>query len=102
MKNFPLDIEDHNNSMNLVVTDTPIRGKLITARLSVNEMKTHLHDNPDTIKRILSEQLAKGMIELKLIEFTKMFNPTTGSTDYIARCYLAENGDVKILRSVMK
>ena len=42
----------------------------------------------------------KSLIENKLIEFTKQDNPIENSTTINARCYLAPDSEVRILRQM--
>ena len=47
----------------------------------------------------MATHLVKCMMENNLIEFTKIEDSATGSYRLHARCYLAPNDQVKILRT---
>lgn len=84
------------------VTDIPIGGKLMQARLELNQMEQMNFKTDDDYKRAIKQKiaadLARAMIEGNLIEFTHMPQPATGRDTIYARCYLAKDSDVKILR----
>ena len=82
--------------------DVAIGGKLVktvhevsnydVARFRTDsEFKNH-------VKKTLATQLAMYMIEHNLIEFTQFENPSTQTHTLAARCYLAPNEQVKLLR----
>jgi hypothetical protein len=84
------------------IKDLAIGGKLIKVTHEVSgydvakcsteaEFKNH-------VKKHLAMQLAMYMIEYNLIEFTQFENLSTQSHTVAARCYLAPNEQVKLLR----
>lgn len=79
--------------------DTPIGGKLLKAEFVLREFNalSTLH-----IKMELANLLAGKMLELGLVEFTKLEDPMTGNTTYRSRCFVAESGDVKVLRTAIQ
>jgi hypothetical protein len=79
--------------------DTPICGKLLMSQLVVREYDTI---DPKSIKEELAHRLAGRMLELGLVEFTKLEDARTGNTTYRSRCYVAESGDVKVLRTAIQ
>jgi hypothetical protein len=79
--------------------DTPIGGKLLMSQLVVREYDTI---DPKSIKEELAHRLAGRMLELGLVEFTKLEDPMTGNTIYRSRCFVAESGDVKVLRTAIQ
>jgi hypothetical protein len=89
---------DWSDRVPLETKTTPIGGKLLKVSLSLSHIDG-MNNDPDYIKNILADQLAKGMLQNNMIQFTKIAN-ITGTTDYLARCWLADNGDVKILNTV--
>lgn len=82
-------------------TDYAIGGKLIHAQLVLNPLdEIHFQDSDEfkrAIKQKIASELARAMIESNLIEFTQAKN-VDYSTVIHARCYLAPNEQIKILR----
>lgn len=84
------------------VRQVAIGGKLVQASIELNPIDTMNFKTNDDLKRAIKQkvaaELARAMIESNLIEFTRL--PQLGSgTDIIhARCYLAPDNQVKILR----
>jgi hypothetical protein len=81
--------------------DTPIGGKLLMAQFVLRGGEFNAMYALD-IKRELAKMLAGKMLELGLVEFTKIEDPVTGNTNYRSRCYVAESGDVKVLRTAIQ
>jgi len=83
--------------------DYPIGGKLVGTSLDITFADTDRfltdEDFKDAIKGRMATALVKFMIENKLIEFTKIQDPTTGSFRLNARCYVTSDDQVKILRT---
>ena len=88
--------------MNLTTYDVPIGGKLLQASMELNAIDQINFKSDDDYKRAIKQRiaadLARAMIEGKLIEFTHLPQPSTGRDTIYARCYLAKDSDVKILR----
>jgi hypothetical protein len=80
-------------------TDIAIGGKLVNVNIKLSQFDT-INLNPDNIKWRIADHLVKYMIENKLIEFTKMNNGVENSTTINARCYLAPDSEVRILRQM--
>ena len=81
-------------------TDIAIGGKLVSVNIKLSESDT-INLTPDNIKWRIADHLVKYMIENKLIEFTKQEDPTIEMTTTInARCYLAPDSEVRILRQM--
>jgi hypothetical protein len=74
-----------------------IGGKLLTGTLTFNESKLL---SPDEIKSQLAKILADAMIQNNLIEFTKRYDSLNCQNIINARCYLAPNDQVKIIREL--
>lgn len=84
---------------NLDIKEYAIGGKLITASQIINEEL--LKDIPrDVIKEKMAMELARGMLENKLIEFTSQRDISSLQIKIYARCYLAPDTQVKILREI--
>jgi hypothetical protein len=79
--------------------DTPIGGKLLKAEFVLREFNAL---SKLDIKMELAKLLAGKMLELGLVEFTKLEDPMTGNTIYRSRCFVAESGDVKVLRTAIQ
>lgn len=79
--------------------NTPIGGKLLMAQFVLREFNTL---STLDIKMELAKLLAGKMLELGLVEFTKLEDPVTGGTTYRSRCFVAESGDVKVLRTAIQ
>ena len=83
--------------------DYPIGGKIVSTSLEITFADTDRFLSDDDFKRAIKERMAthlvKCMMENNLIEFTKIEDSATGSYRLHARCYLAPNDQVKILRT---
>jgi len=83
--------------------DYPIGGKLVGTSLDITfaDVDRFLTDEDfkDAIKGRMATALVKFMIENKLIEFTKIQEPTTASFRLHARCYVTSDDQVRILRT---
>lgn len=84
---------------NLDIKEYAIGGKLLTAILTVDE-DTIQSMGKDFVKEKMALQLAMGMLENNMIEFTSMRDHTTLSMRIHARCYLAPDNQVKIIREL--
>lgn len=88
--------------MNLTTYDVPIGGKLLQASMELNPIDQMNFASDDEYKRAIKKRiaadLARAMIESNMIEFTHLPQPSTGRDTIYARCYLAKDSDVKILR----
>ena len=84
------------------VEEFAIGGKLMTAKLVIPMLDQMSFANSDDYKRAVKQkiasELARGMIESNLIEFTQMMDHLNGGTIIHARCYIAPDNQVKILR----
>ena len=81
----------------------PIGGKLVGTSLDITFADTDRfltdEDFKDAIKARMATALVKFMMENKLIEFTKIQEPTTASFRLHARCYVTSDDQVRILRT---
>jgi non-ribosomal peptide synthetase component E (peptide arylation enzyme) len=85
------------------VKEYPIGGKLVQARLELSAMQAIQFTDDEMrrqIKHDMASELARFMIESNLIEFTRVDDPKTATMQIYARCYLAPDNQVKILRSL--
>lgn len=80
-------------------TDIAIGGKIVSVNIKLSYSDT-VNLNPDAIKWRIADHLVKYMIENKLIEFTKQDDPISLSQTINARCYLAPDSEVRILRQM--
>jgi hypothetical protein len=80
-------------------TDIAIGGKLVSVNITLSHSDT-INLTPDNIKWRIADHLVKYMIENKLIEFTKQEDPIEMTTTINARCYLAPDDNVRILRQM--
>lgn len=92
----PIDADD----ISFNVKDYTIGGKMVDAAyavsyLDVQAWKTNFEDY---VKEQLAQQIARYMLNNKLIEFTKKSSPHSDTITYRARCYLTTDDTVKILR----
>lgn len=98
ISNNPFILDPFRNGFdNLDVKEYSIGGKLIVAKINAADM---FELDPDSIKSRLVSNLSEYILHNNFVEFTKIPNVHDGSTTYIARCYLAPNDQVKILRSL--
>ena len=94
-----LDWEDFN----FTYKDVAIGGKLVKGHISLHESKMMAISSEaemrEYVRTMMAKQLAEYMIAGGLIEFTQMKDNVTLYTTITARCYLAPNDQVKILRT---
>ena len=93
--NDPYDVE-------FSVVDVAIGGKLIQAKLEITAMDQMRFHDVDGYKRAIKQkiatELARVMVEGNLIEFTRLPQNGRGTDIICARCYLAPDNQVKLLR----
>ena len=93
-----LDWEDFN----FTYKDVAIGGKLVKGHISLHESKmmeiSSDAEMREYVRTMMAKQLAEYMIAGGLIEFTQMKDNVTLYTTITARCYLAPNDQVKLLR----
>lgn len=81
-------------------TDYVIRGEMILASSTINSY-SQLNIPKDEIKKQLAIDLAVGMIQRGLVEFTQQKNPD-GTVIVRARAFAVPNADVQTLRLVKR
>lgn len=82
--------------------DVAIGGKMVRGTIRIPEHKVTTlysdHEFKQYMKSSMATQLAEYMISNGLVEFTQMRDNATLDIVVNARCYLAPNDQVKILR----
>lgn len=82
--------------------DYHLQGVLVQAALHFAVSKAALYKDLDVyasvIKKELSVRLAEGMIEKKLVAFTKKHNINSDSEEYYARAFVLPNDKIQIVR----
>lgn len=100
---YPKTWSDPNDVWNSTIAnnyvDHAIQGKMLTVRYSMAdfEFNSTLQD-PDSIKRILLQQLVNEIFDQKCVEFTKMQNPIDFRHQFAARIFVVPDTMVRILR----
>jgi hypothetical protein len=93
----------HSNGLNdytVTAKEFAIGGKLVAVRCSYSDIDVGNvnRSSESEIKKLLMHQMVEYIMQEGLVEFTKQPNPNGISTTYQARCYLAPDNQVKILR----
>ncbi len=85
------------------ITDTAIGGKLVRCTMEFTAQKVlefgSEHAFNDFVKTTMTNDIAKYMLDNHLIEFTRRQDPKTLNTVVRARCYLATDEQIRILRT---
>ena len=88
------------NEIDFKYEDLAIGGKMITAAVTVTEAE--IANGGEGFKSHVRERMVKalvsGIIEQGMIEFTQIKDPLQFNIKVMARCYLAPNDQVKLLR----
>lgn len=96
----------YNNDfdVNIEYNEYAIGGKLIIASTNISSLQIAQmkNDERDYIREELVRQLAGAMIDSKLVEITSMSQPHTMDHLVRARCYVAPDSTVKLLRILKK
>jgi hypothetical protein len=84
--------------------DYPIGGKMIIARVAVpdNVMARDLSDEKarEEVRELLVQELASAILSKQLCEITQQKDPIHYKTVIAARCYVAPDSTVKLLRTL--
>ena len=100
--NIPNWSIDPYSDFNFTYKDIPIGGKLVTGTIRIPEHKMvdvrSDHELKQYLKSSMAQQMSEYMISNGLVEFTQMKDQITFDIIVKARCYLAPNDQVKILR----
>lgn len=84
--------------------DHVIQGKMIVARytqsapIAMNAVEAAAFK--DHVKEVLALDLAKGMMREGLISYTRMDDPKSFETIYLARCFAVSDDKVQLLRTM--
>jgi hypothetical protein len=93
---------DPYSNFNFTSKDIPIGGKLVVGTIRIPEYKMVKvrsdHELKQYLKSSMAQQMSEYMISNGLVEFTQMSDQITFDRIVKARCYLAPNDQVKILR----
>ena len=93
---------DPYSDFNFTYKDIAIGGKMVTGTIRVPEHKMLSYGTEQEFRQFLktsmAHQMTEYMISNGLVEFTQMRDNITFDTLVRARCYLAPNDQVKILR----
>lgn len=85
------------------IQDIAIGGKLVTASYTIKEYEKVKFDSDESFrkftKQTIVQELAKYMIESKLVEVTAQHSMAEGTIMIKARAYVAPDSQVKILRT---
>jgi len=94
---------DPYTDFNFTYKDIAIGGKLVQGSLRLSEDKMMAVQSDHMLKQYLrssmAQQMGEYMISNGLVEFTQMRDSISFDTIVKARCYLAPNDQVKILRT---
>jgi hypothetical protein len=93
---------DPYSNFNFTYKDVAIGGKMVTGTIRVSEDKMMVVQSDPMLKEYMRNamavQMGEYMISNGLVEFTQMRDSISFDTIVKARCYLAPNDQVKILR----
>jgi hypothetical protein len=94
---------DPYSDFNFTYKDVAIGGKLVTGTIRISNDKMvdvrSEHELKQYLKSSMAQQMSEYMISNGLVEFTQMRDSISFDTIVKARCYLAPNDQVKILRT---
>ncbi len=71
---------------------------MVVGTITISELEMMLVYNTDAFKMSLASQLAKALLEKRLIEFTRHLDPIQGSTTVRIRAFLVPDDNIRILR----
>ena len=90
---------------NVKVQDYAIGGKMLAVAVQIDDIEMMSVMSNEKAKEMmrsqLAYQLADAMIKEKLIEITQMPDPTRLGHRITARCYLAPDETIKVLRRIV-
>ena len=89
-----------DNACDIKYIDTPIQGHLVKASFIDVAHATSMHT--DYIKKQLVHKLAAGLIDQKLISFTKIEDPLNLTTNFYARGFFVSDDKVRLIRTLVK
>lgn len=84
--------------------DYAIGGKMIIASATIDHLDMRQMDEQkkEKVRMELATELAETILSSKLVEITTMLDPMSMRHVVKARCYLAPDSTVKLLRSIKK
>jgi hypothetical protein len=92
--------------INVEIKDIAMSGKLVMATLQIPEYEyqqiSAISPIRDKIRHDLAMQIANTLLDNKLIETTSIMDTHSGDRIIRARCYVAPDSDVQVLRIAMK
>ena len=92
--------DNPDNACDIKYIDTPIQGHLVTASFMHVSHATSMHT--DYIKKQLVHMLAAGLIDKKLISFTKIDDSLNLTTNFYARGFFVSDDKVRLIRTLVK
>ena len=102
----PIPWDAPNGQYDFTTKDYAIGGKMVRASATMSyDFSMQLATDQEArekLKEDIATKMARFIIENKLIEINQMSDPMTGGITVVARCYLAPDGDIKILRTLAK
>ena len=104
IQNFmPYDLFGNpDNACDIKYIDTPIQGHLVQASFMHVADALAMSMDTDYIKRQLVHKLAAGLIDQKLISFTKIEDPLNLTTNFYARGFFVSDDKVRLIRTLVK
>lgn len=97
--------DNPDNACNVKYIDTPIQGHLVQASITMADEKIQsllLDDGKNVIKKQLVHMLAEGLLDKRMVAFTKMDDPVHLTTTFYARGFLVSDDKVKLIRTLVK
>lgn len=94
-----------DNACDVKYIDTPIQGHLLQASITLTDAQfksISLDDAKNVIKKQLVHMLVEGLIDKKMIAFTKIDDPLNLTTIFYARGFLVSDDKVKLIRTLVK
>jgi len=90
---------NHTNFPQIEIKSFDLIGKALICRWELRDVDMIDHIiTEDEIKQRFAHKIAEGMIELKLIEFTKSEDILSGTASFRARAFVLPDNQVKTLR----
>jgi mannose/fructose/N-acetylgalactosamine-specific phosphotransferase system component IIB len=88
-----------NNLPQIEIKSFDLIGKALICRWELRQLDI-INDiiTEDEIKQRFAHQIAKAMIDLKLVEFTKSEDTISGTASFRARAFVLPDNQVKTLR----
>lgn len=83
--------------------DYPIGGKMVIGRFRYEDDLRMLNpDEKDVLRHDVVKQMVEEIIAKKLCDMTQMRDPLSYNTIITVRAYLAQDSDVRLLRTLYK